>query len=315
MAMGIVARVREFSVVAGLAVSVLAPAPRALAGDALVLHQRLPALQSLVAHAPARIPAITATAEPICDIFANGYDPTGATPCAGCFDATIDFNETDVDCGGADCKACAVGQQCVIGSDCQSGTCTNSMCTGALSLVISQVQTRGNAGAADEFVEIYNPGSTSVVFDSGWTLSSRSTAAGTYTGRLVGANQVIPAHGHILYAGTGYDAPVVADGTLAAGITDAGSLVLAHNLVTVDALCFYYDAATLATLSTVGYTCEGTPVSNLPHNNSATGDIDASLERKPGGAGGNMQDTGDNSADFAANASPDPHNLTSTAVP
>jgi len=290
-------------------------AAHAGAADTLVLPHRMPTLQSLVAHAPSRA-AATATADPVCDIFANGYDVAGATACPGCFDTTIDFNESDVDCGGTDCKACADGQQCTTGSDCQSGTCSNNTCVGgALSLVISQVQTRGSAGANDEFVEFYNPTNISVVFDSNWMLSSRSTVASSYGNRLTGANQVIAPHGHLLYKGSAYDGPVSADGLLTAGITDAGSLVLEHSGNVVDALCFYYDATTLSAFLDVTYTCEGTPVSNLPHNNSVAGDIDASIERKPGGAGGNTQDTGDNSADFSANASPDPHNQASAPVP
>jgi hypothetical protein len=140
----------------------------------------------------------------------------------------------------------------------------------------------------------------------------------SYTTRIVGAGQVIPPHRHILYAGSSYNAATAADALLSTAITDASSLVLQHSGSVVDALCFYFDAATQAVYANDGtYVCEGTPVSNLPHNNSTGGssNTDASLERKPGGAVGNTQDTGDNATDFSNNAAPDPHNLASPPTP
>lgn len=100
-----------------------------IAGDALVLNRHLPTLGSLAARAHLQVAAAaeTVAADPICDIFANGYDETGATPCAGCFDATIDFDETDIDCGGVYCKACAEAKKCAVGSDCSSGVCNASL--------------------------------------------------------------------------------------------------------------------------------------------------------------------------------------------
>lgn len=280
-------------------------------------------LQSLVARAPARSSALAASvsAEPICDIFASGYEVPGATACAGCFDSTIDFDETDVDCGGAYCKACATGSQCLVGSDCQSGTCANNQCTDAV--LISQVQTRGDNGGNDEFVELYNPGSGPVTFDSSWTVQVRS-AIGTCTTntqvtRFTGVGQVIPAHGHLLYVNTtvpGYNGAVSGDGTYTTGITDASSVVLQHASTVADALCFYYDITTQTALTScpTAYTCEGTPVQN-PHDNTPATNVDASLERKPGGVSGNAIDTNDNASDFQANPTPDPHNLASGSTP
>jgi len=251
--------------------------------------------------------------DPICDIFANGYDVTGAGPCASCFDATINFGETDVDCGGPYCKTCSAGQQCMTGADCQSGICASNLC-GTL-LLISQVRTRGAGGAADEFVEIYNPGITPVTFDSNWTLAARSSTSSSQTLRYAGTGLSIPAHGHLLIGGSAYSGPAAADAPLTAGITDAGSIVLLYSGNVIDALCFYFDATTQNAI--IGYTCAGTPVSNLPHDNTTSGssNSDVSLERKPGGALGNTQNTGDNSADFQNTTPADPHNLSSTPVP
>jgi hypothetical protein len=154
-----------------------------------------------------------------------------------------------------------------------------------------------------------------VLFDSSWTVSSRSSIAPSYTTRLTGAAQSIPPHGHILYGSAGYNGSVTLDATLDSGISDASSLVLLHNGSAVDALCFYYSATTLGALASPGFICEGAPASNLPHNDSSTSNVDASLERKPGGSGGNMQDTNDSASDFTGNSIPDPHNLSSDPTP
>jgi hypothetical protein len=65
------------------------------------------------------------------------------------------------------------------------------------------------------------------------------------------------------------------------------------------------------------YTCMGTPISNLPHNDgtSAASNSDVSLERKPGGAGGNCTDTGDNASDFTSQMPATPMNSQSAPTP
>jgi hypothetical protein len=188
--------------------------------------------------------------------------------------------------------------------------------------VLSQVQTRGFSGGSDEFVEIYNPGSVAVTFDSTWVLKSRSAvgttcASNTTTSRFSGLGDVIPPHGHLLYANfNGYSGAIAPDELYTNGIVDAASLMLYHGTTLVDALCFYYDTTTETNLTTCStpYVCMGMPAKN-PHDNTTGTDVNASLERKPGGSGGNTQNTYDNVNDFAQNASPDPHDLTSKATP
>jgi hypothetical protein len=127
--MGVFVRLRDLpALVLLLAIGLLIPAPRAGAASAIVLDKQLPELQTLARRAELRpfAPAQSATVEPICDVFANGYDLPGATACAGCFDKTINFAETDVDCGGTYCKPCADGQQCLTGGDCSSSLCNGA---------------------------------------------------------------------------------------------------------------------------------------------------------------------------------------------
>ncbi len=190
--------------------------------------------------------------------------------------------------------------------------------------MLSQLKTRGALNGSDEWVEIYNPTSTSVAFDATWSvqvMNASSGCASGYATRFTGGNQTIPPHGHILYANTGgYSemATTPADGTYGTGIADAGSVILVHGSTVVDALCFYYDTTTEATLTGTGcavpYTCSGTPVKN-PHDNTSATDNNESLERKPGGSGGNTVDTGDNANDFQVTNPADPHDLASTPVP
>ena len=128
--MGVFARLRGFSILASLALGLIVPALQAGAADTLVLGKPLPTLFSLTrytAQPRAGVAEMASVVEPICDIFANGYDETGSYECPGCFDKTLDFSETDIDCGGTFCKACADGKQCAVNSDCSSAVCNTTI--------------------------------------------------------------------------------------------------------------------------------------------------------------------------------------------
>ncbi|HEX7663768.1 MAG TPA: hypothetical protein VF407_04630 [Polyangiaceae bacterium] len=190
-------------------------------------------------------------------------------------------------------------------------------------LVISQVQTRGTNGAGDEFIEVYNPTTSSITFDLTWSIKTRpATSAGcaalTSTNLVTGTGQVIPSHKHALFAASGFDQGTMSDGTISNSMSDGASVVLYHGLSVADALCFSAknDSTTLTTLTTCAnpYTCEGTPITNV-HDNGTGTNQDSSLERKPGGTGGNATDTNDSSNDFAAQTTSDPHNIAAAAVP
>ncbi len=196
--------------------------------------------------------------------------------------------------------------------------------TTATNLVISQVQSRGTGGGNDEFVEIYNPTGSSITFDSTWTVTVRNatggsaTCANAATTLYTGTGLAIASHAHLLLTASAYSESVTSDATFSAGISDAASLVLVHASATVDVLCFSYDTTTTTTLTscTTPYICEGAPATN-PHNDTTTGvsATDVSLERKPGGTGGNATDTNDNANDFQTASPADPHDLTSAPVP
>jgi hypothetical protein len=221
---------------------------------------------------------------------------------------------TDPANGGQVCDAAGKCVQCNDPVDCGGGMCTMNVCVPVL--LISEVQTRGSAGASDEFVEIYNPMSVAVTFDATWKLESRSSVAGAYSGRFAGSGQSIPPHGHLLIVGSAYGGGTASDGALTSSVTDAGALRLTHGGATVDTVCFFFDNNTFAALDAT-YGCEGMPVSNFPHNNGGSGmsASNVSIERKPGGALGNGVDTNDSAADFAGNTPSNPQDLASMPVP
>jgi len=171
-------------------------------------------------------------------------------------------------------------------------------------LVLSQIRTRGLSGASDEFVELYNAGSSPITLDTGWTLVARSSNAATFGTRWTSANQVVPAEGHLLLAGSGYNQAHAADAQLGS-ITDASALHLLHNGVIVDRVCYAYDASTRSKLADPSYNCAGSPADNTPHNDgtSAASNSDAALERKTA--------SGDDATDFGAIVPAKPRSLTS----
>ena len=164
-------------------------------------------------------------------------------------------------------------------------------------LLISQVRSRGAGGATDEFIELYNPTGSDAVLDPGWEIDGRSDSAVLYAPRWIGSSGTIPAYGHYLIVGSGYQQSPASDDTLSDSITDSESLVLSLQGAQVSAICYYHAAASLWDLQNLGYACEGMPVYN-PHDDTTSTDSDQSLERKPGGHAGNCVDTDDSASDF-----------------
>jgi len=66
---------------------------------------------------------------PTCAPFASGFDQPGSTPCERCFDDETNGGESDLDCGGPDCRACDAGFTCANAEDCSSGVCDEVIAT------------------------------------------------------------------------------------------------------------------------------------------------------------------------------------------
>ncbi len=232
----------------------------------------------------------------------------------------MDGSETDIDCGGMDCPGCASGQACGGDGDCLSGKCTGDVCVDVL--LISEVRSHGPAGIDDEFIELYNPGGAAVTTDSTWQLIARNApgigncAQSDDFSSWTGSGEVIPSHGHLLIGGSAYAGTTTVDVAATAVFGDGASIRLEHDSVVIDAVCFYANAASQTDLTgcSTPFVCEGAPIAN-PHDNTGDTDTDDSIERKPGGNGGNATDTGDSSADFQAISPSNPQNLASQATP
>jgi hypothetical protein len=61
-------------------------------------------------------------------------------PPAQCTDGTRSGFETDVDCGGGSCAACALGKNCETSADCASATCTGHKCTAPVAECLDNVR-------------------------------------------------------------------------------------------------------------------------------------------------------------------------------
>jgi hypothetical protein len=155
-----------------------------------------------------------------------------------------------------------------------------------------------------------------VTLDASWVLEGRGTSDATYRAHWTGTGKGIPPWGHFLIVGAAYAQMPAADEALTIAIPDAASLRLVHAGKTVSAVCYGYNASTLGAFDAT-FTCSGTPMSNLPHNNttSAASDADASIARKPGGPAGNCADTGDDASDFVAESPATPEDSTSSPTP
>ena len=51
---------------------------------------------------------------------------------ASCWNDSLDGDETDVDCGGADCLPCAGGGACLVDEDCANSPCVDGICGGGV---------------------------------------------------------------------------------------------------------------------------------------------------------------------------------------
>jgi hypothetical protein len=90
-------------------------------------------------------------------------------PASLCADLVQNYEETDVDCGGGFCPACANGMNCAENADCASGACTAGECraTAVIYNFESNVQGWTNIGA---------PGTTSATSTAQKYAGSRSLA-------------------------------------------------------------------------------------------------------------------------------------------
>ncbi|HBB89084.1 MAG TPA: hypothetical protein DC047_15875 [Blastocatellia bacterium] len=219
-------------------------------------------------------------------------DSVSATSSTGSATATITGRAS----GSAQITATATNG----GTTVSSSPATVLVEPGAGQVLISEFRTRGPSGAADEFVEIYNPTASTVVIAN---LEIRaSNNAGTVSDRVtIPPGTTLGSGCHYLVANSssgGYSGSVPANQTYGTGITDDGGIaIIRSNGTTI------IDAVGMSNGSAFK---EGTPLAPLSAN------VEQSYERKPGGSFGNGTDTNNNAADFILNAaSSNPQNASS----
>ncbi|MDQ6652871.1 MAG: lamin tail domain-containing protein [Acidobacteriota bacterium] len=170
-------------------------------------------------------------------------------------------------------------------------------------MLISEFRTRGPNGSADEFVEIYNP-TTSTINIGGLKIRASNNTGNVSDRAAITVGTTLGSGCHYLVANntstTGYSGSVPANQTYKTGITDDGGIAVTGT-----------DGTTI--IDSVGTSSgsaykEGGPLKPL------TANANQSYERQPGGAGGNGTDTNNNTSDFMLTPSSNPQNLSSACL-
>ena len=180
-----------------------------------------------------------------------------------------------------------------------SGPAVLTVEPGAGQLLISEFRTRGPAGAADEFIEIYNP--TTSTLPIGGLRIRASNSSGTISDRvtIIAGTNLGPGC-HYLMANSAYSGSVVPDQIYNTGLTDDGGIALtgSNGTSVIDAVGMSAGSAFK----------EATPLT------PTSGTANQSYERKPGGSLGNGVDTNNNAADFSLTAPGNPQNSSSPCL-
>jgi uncharacterized repeat protein (TIGR01451 family) len=183
-----------------------------------------------------------------------------------------------------------------------TATSSPSMLTvepGVHELVISEFRTRGPNGAADEFVELYNPSRDTL--NIGGLRLRAANGSGTVSDRVtITAGKTLDSGCHYLIANSstgGFSGSASPDQSYATGVTDDGGLAITGSNGTR-----IIDAVGMSSGSAYK---EGAPLAPL------AGNLDQGYERKPGGSFGNGNDRDDNASDFKLTAPGNPQNSSS----
>ena len=181
----------------------------------------------------------------------------------------------------------------------------------ATHLVISEIQTSGDGGAEDEFIEIYNPTDSAISIET-WSIQYKPATSATIYKKLFETGDSVAAYGFFLVARRpvdGYNGPT-------ADMEHAGFAMAADNghVFLVNDTDDLTDPNTDPNIvDKVGYgsTANSPETSPAPSPPGSEG----SIERKPGAAQptkGNGEDTDDNSADFDTRTTSEPQNTSSS---
>ncbi|HEX8140179.1 MAG TPA: Calx-beta domain-containing protein [Pyrinomonadaceae bacterium] len=218
-------------------------------------------------------------------------DSVTVDPATGIATATV----TGHALGSAEIRATATSGTDTVTSS--PATVTVAFVVSAGQIVISEFRTRGPGGASDEFIEIYNPTTSSVPI--GGLKIRASNNSGTTSDRVqIPSGTTLGSGCHYLVASTSYTGSVPANQSYGTGIANDGgiAITLADGTTIIDQVGMSSGSAYK----------EGAPLAPL------ASDAEQSYERKPGGVAGNGTDSNNNASDFLLNSgSSNPQNLTS----
>ncbi|MGZ8481759.1 MAG: lamin tail domain-containing protein [Candidatus Limnocylindria bacterium] len=163
---------------------------------------------------------------------------------------------------------------------------------GAEHLVISEIAT-GGAGASDEFIELFNPGTVDLPL-AGLEVAYASASGATVSQRATWAADApaVPPGEHLLLANAAGTHAASADVLYQGGLAEAGGTVILRWLGAATAI----DAVAWGTGA--GAWIEGAAAPAPPPGSS--------LERLTSAPDGRMQDTDDNASDFVVQPVPSP---------
>ncbi len=154
-------------------------------------------------------------------------------------------------------------------------------------LLIGEFRAHGSSGALDEYIELANS-TTGVLSIGGWKV--RYLSGGSLVTATIPANTTIPAMGHYLFTGSGYNTTLSgisgSDQTLANPMDDATGITLLNAASTV------VDAVSFAGSSMAG---EGTLLPSAP---TANGEYAFERRQSSGNPAGVPLDNNNNSGDF-----------------
>ena len=158
----------------------------------------------------------------------------------------------------------------------------------------------GGSSASDEFVEIANQGSGPVDLIGLEVVYATSTGSTVTRKASWSSSQVVAPGRRILIVNGGGSYVGMGDATYTGGFAATGGAIALRVIggSVIDAIGWGD-----ATNAFVEGSAAGAPPAS------------SSLERRPGGAGGNAVDTNDNAADWFVSGTPGPQNLASAAVP
>ena len=184
-------------------------------------------------------------------------------------------------------------------------------------LVISEVQIAGvgTGNGNQDFVEIYNPTSSSILLN-GMRLGKKTSGTTSATIVAFASGKSVPAHGFFLWCNTSLSSVLSCDASGSGTIANDNSLAIINGSLAsgtvVDAVSFGTPGTTFGEGTSLTAPASGTSVERKANSLSTptsmgVGGVDEFV--------GNGEDTDNNASDFVSRSAPQPQNSNSASEP